>query len=88
MMLKDIAKGIFKAAATAYGTRVLVERVVPAAENIGSKVLKKVKNMKGKKTEAAPSQDPPEETDLEAFKTAATRVSTNSSKIVDAEVED
>lgn len=51
-MWKDIVRGILKNAATAYGTRVLVERAVPQAEKAVGKVAKKLKTMSEKKTVA------------------------------------
>jgi len=84
-MFKEIGKGILKNAATAYGTRLLVERIVPAAEGLGSKIVKKVKNLSSPKDEAEPSVSPEE---VQKFKNAATRVVNQPSKIIDAEVED
>lgn len=86
---KEIGKGILKNAATAYGTRVLVERVVPAAEGLGGRLTKKLKSSMKKDNEAENSEEKPSvsEEDAQKFKAAATRVASKPSKIVDADVE-
>lgn len=43
---KEIGKGILKSSAVMYGSRIVADRILPAAEDFGKKVLKKAKETK------------------------------------------
>lgn len=43
---KEIGKGILKSSAVMYGSRIMADRVLPAAEDFGKKVWKKAKETK------------------------------------------
>ena len=83
-MLGDIGKAIFKNTATAYGTRLIVERVLPSAENMGKKLIKKIKNLKNKEASEEASVEAGEE---QKFRPAESHSVSRPGRIVDVEVD-